>query len=436
MDPLLVGIIGVICLIVLLTLGVHIAVALGFVGLLGSSVLVGFHSAVWGGVNIFYYKVSSFAFVTIPLFVVMGYLGSGEHMSRNIFLTLDHWIGRIKGGIGIATVCSCALFGTICGSSLVTASVFSVICAPEMRRQGYDKNLAYGICASSGLIGMLIPPSVLAVVYGVLSGESVGKLLIAGIYPGILLTIFYSLTIYIIAKTKPKSIQVAARANVTWSEKLRGIINLWPVIVIALIIFGGIFGGVFNPTEAGAVAAFVILVLVASLQRRKSWKLILAAFRDTATTSAMIFLIFGGAAIFSQFLVLTGIATETAEAIIGLNLSKISLLCLISILYIILGCFLDSVSMLSITIPLFNPIIRNMGIDPIYYAVIVILSIEIGMITPPVGLCVYGSKAVAEPDVTLEDIFRGTFPFFWASLIALIIVIAYPPLCTFLPSLM
>jgi C4-dicarboxylate transporter DctM subunit len=436
MDPLLVGIIGIICLIVLLALGVHVAVALGFVGFLGSSVLVGIDSAVWGGVNIFYYKVSSYAFVTIPLFVVMGYLGSEGDLSKNIFSALNHWIGRIKGGIGIATVCSCALFGTICGSSLVTASVFSVICAPEMRRQGYEKNLAYGICASSGLIGMLIPPSVLAVVYGVLSGESVGKLLIAGIYPGILLTIFYSLTIYIIAKIKPQSIQVAAGANVTWREKLKGVANLWPVVVIALIIFGGIFGGVFNPTEAGAVAALVVLVLVISVQRRESWKLIPLAFRDTATTSAMIFLIFGGAAIFSQFLVLTGIATKTAEAILGLHLSKISLLFLISILYLILGCFLDSVSMLSITIPLFNPIIRSMGINPIYYAVIVILSIETGMITPPVGLCVYGSKAVAEPDVTLEDIFKGVLPFFVAALIALIIVIAYPPLCILLPSLM
>ncbi len=436
MDYFTVGVGGIAVLIVLLTLGVHIGVALGFVGFLGSWILVGLEPALWGSMNVFYSQVASYALITVPLFIAMGYLATAGNLSTNIFNSLNHWIGGIKGGVGIATVASCTLFGTICGSSIVTSSVFSIIAAPEMRRQGYDKSLAYGICASSGLIGMLIPPSILMVVYAILSQDSVGKLLIAGVTPGMVLALFYALTIYAMATLRPDLVKQQHGQAVSWRQKFQELKGLWPVAVVIVITFGGIFGGVFSPTEAGAITTFVVLVLVIAIEKTRSVTHIVTALKDTARTSAMIFLIFGGAAIFSQFLVLSGIATRTVELIIALNLSTIGFLCLVAVFYMILGCFLDSISMLSITIPLLHPILGRMGIDPIYYAVVVIVAIEIGMLTPPVGLCVYAAKAVAENDVTLEDIFRGSIPFFVVSMIALLIFILVPSLSTFLPRQM
>jgi C4-dicarboxylate transporter DctM subunit len=436
MDFVAIGVSGIAVLIVMLALGVHIGVALGFVGFVGSWILVGLKPALWGSMNVFYSQVASYALITVPLFIAMGYLATAGNLSTNIFNSLNHWIGGIKGGVGIATVASCTLFGTICGSSIVTSSVFSIIAAPEMRRQGYDKSLAYGICASSGLIGMLIPPSILMVVYAILSQDSVGKLLIAGVTPGLVLALFYALTIYAMATLRPDLVKQQHGQVVSWRQKFQELKGLWPVAVVIVITFGGIFGGVFSPTEAGAITTFVVLVLVIVIEKKRSVPHIVTALKDTARTSAMIFLIFGGAAIFSQFLVLSGIATRTVEMIIALNLSTIGFLCLVAVFYLVLGCFLDSISMLSITIPLLHPILGRMGIDPIYYAVVVIVAIEIGMLTPPVGLCVYAAKAVAEKDVTLEDIFRGSIPFFVVSMIALLIFILVPPLSTFLPRQM
>lgn len=436
MDSFTIGLIGITTLVAMLLLGVHIGVALGFIGLIGSIILVGLEPALWGAMNVFYSQVASYALITVPLFIAMGYLATAGNLSRNIFNSLNHWIGGLRGGVGIATVASCTLFGTICGSSIVTSSVFSIIAAPEMRKQGYDKSLAYGICASSGLIGMLIPPSILMVVYGILSGDSVGKLLIAGITPGLVLALFYSITIYFLARFRTDLVKDKVQETFSRRQKMQGLRDLWPVAVVIIITFGGIFGGVFSPTEAGAITTFIVLVLLILLEKKKSFPHIVSAFKETARTSAMIFLIFGGAAIFSQFLILSGIANRTVELIIALNLSTVGFLCMIAMVYLVLGCFLDSISMLTITIPLLHPVLGRMGIDPIYYAVVVIVAIEIGMITPPVGLCVYAAKAVAENDVTLEDIFRGSLPFFIVSMIALMIFILFPPLSTFLPARM
>ncbi len=436
MDFFTIGLLGIAALILLLMLGVHIGVALGFVGFLGTWALAGLKPALWGAMNVFYSQVASYALITVPLFIAMGYLATAGNLSTNIFKALNDWIGGIRGGVGIATVGSCTLFGTICGSSIVTSSVFSIIAAPEMRRQGYDKSLAYGICASSGLIGMLIPPSILMVVYGILSQDSVGKLLIAGVTPGLVLALLYAMTIYAIATIRPNLVTRSAKRQTPWREKILELRALWPVATVILITFGGIFGGVFSPTEAGAITCFLVLVLLLLLEKRKAIPHIVTAFKDTAKTSAMIFLIFGGAAIFSQFLVLSGVATRTVQWIIAMDLSVYGFLCMVAVFYMILGCFLDSISMLSITIPLLHPVLGPMGIDPIWYAVIVILAIEIGMLTPPVGLCVYAAKAVAERDVTLEDIFRGSIPFFFVSVAALVVFILFPPLSTFLPRQM
>ena len=425
LDPITVGYVGIAILIALLALGVHIGVALGLVGMVGTAFIVGFDASFYTSVGTFYHKIASFDLVTIPLFILMGYLASGGGVSKNVFESLNYWVGSFRGGLGISTVISCTAFGTVCGSSLVTASVFA------------SKQIAYGICASAGMIGMLIPPSILMVVYGVLAGESIGRLLIAGVVPGLLLMVVFSLAIIIISYVRPAQIKQAKIAeNVTWSRRIRSLTKIWQVMLVALVIFGGIFGGVFNPTEDAAVASVVLMILLLVTRFRDFWRLFREAFLETGATTAMIFLVMGGAAIFSHFLVLTGITNNLAEFIISLNLSKLTLVWVLVIFYGILGCFLDSISMLAITIPLFIPIITKMGIDPIWYAVIIVMAIESGLITPPVGLNVYGAYAVAEKDVKLEDIFMGIAPFFVMVWIAIAILIYLPRLSTFLPSLM
>lgn len=437
MDPLMSGLIGLAVLVVLLFLGVHIGVALGLVGIVGMSTMVGLDAAMSSAADTIYYKVASFDLITIPLFILMGYLASAGGISSNVFKALNLWVGRFKSGIGVSTVMSCTAFGAVTGSSLVTASVFSSICAPEMRKFGYDKKIAYGICASGGMIGMLIPPSILMVIYGVLAGESIGRLLIAGVTPGILLMLLFSLAIVVLGIWRPNLIKSnEAPRRYSWREKFLGLLNIWQVWFVALVIFGGIFGGIFNPTEAAAVAStFLFLILLCS-KFRQSWRLFVPAFKDTASTSAMIFLVMSGAAVFSHFLVLTGVTNSVAELVLGMELSNLALVCVLAIVYGILGCVLDSISMLCITIPIFGPIVEAAGLDPIWYAVVVVMAIESGLITPPVGLNVYGAYAVAEKDVSLEDIFMGVMPFFLTVWVSIALLIFFPVVSTWLPELM
>lgn len=437
LDPLLLGVIGVGSLVILLLLGVHIGVALGLVGILGISLMVGPEAAISSAVDTVYHKIAGFELITIPLFILMGYLASAGGISKNVFESLSHWVGRFKGGIGISTVFSCTAFGAVCGSSLVTSSVFSRICAPEMRNFGYDKKLAYGICASGGMMGMLIPPSILMVIYGVLAGESIGKLLIAGVTPGVFLMAVFGVTIVLIGYFKPHLIQQQEQAgDVTLKEKFMGLLRLWQLWFVAIVIFGGIFGGVFNPTEAAAVASIFLVLLLICTNFRNCFKLFVEAFAEAVATSSMIFLVMGGAAVFSHFLVLTGLTESIAEFVKGLNLAPLAMVALMALIYGALGCFLDSISMLCITIPIFNPIITVAGIDPIWYAVIVVMAIESGLITPPVGLNVYGAYAVAEPDVSLEDIFAGVLPFFIATWLVIVILLLVPKISTYLPVIM
>lgn len=437
MDMLTLGIVGLVGLAALLLMGLHIGIALAVVGILGKAAIVGLDVSLAMATTTVYHTFASFDLITIPLFILMGYLASAGGISSDVFKSVNDWVGRLKGGVGTSTIVSCTAFGAVCGSSLVTASVFARICAPEMRKLGYDKRVAYGICASGGMIGMLIPPSILMVIYGVLAGESIGKLLIAGVGPGVLLMVLFSGTVVLIAKFRPDLIRPHDGLEIPpLRQRLLDLLKIWQVWFVAFVIFGGIFGGIFNATEAAAVASAFMLVLLFLTKFRKAGPLFVEAFAETASTTAMIFLVMAGAAVFSHFLVLTGITQSVAEFLQGLGLPSLGLLVLIVIMYAVLGCFLDSISMLSITIPILNPVIQAVGFDPIWYAMIVIMAIEVGLLTPPVGLNVYGAYAVAERDVRLEEIFAGVMPFFVAVWLAIALMIFVPEISTFLPTLM
>lgn len=434
------GILGIIGLFVLLGFGVHIGVALTLVGMAGIAAILGPEPAMRMAPEAIYHKIASYELVTIPFFVLMGYLASAGGVSAKLFEALNAWVGRLKGGIGISTIVSCTAFGTVCGSSLVTSSVFAKLCAPAMRTFGYSKKTAYGICSSGGMIGMLIPPSILMVVYGIQSGESIGKLLIAGVTPGLLLMFLFSATVVVMALKFPSLINEKTDGNaLPLREKFKLLLSVWQIWIVAVVIFGGIFGGIFNPTEAAAVATAFLLILLC-ITNKFNWKklkpMLAESFRETATTTCMIFLVMGGASVFSQFLVLSGITEGIGVWVKSRDFSMGQLIWVFIFAYCILGCFLDSTSMVCITVPIFNPIVTSLGADPIWYAVVAVMAMEVGLLTPPVGLNVYGAYAVAEPDVRLEDIFAGGFPFFGAVWLSILILVAFPTLSTFLPELM
>ncbi len=449
MENFGISLIGVIALFVLLAIGVHIGFALIISGFVGLFLLrPDIHAIMNMVITAFYHKITMPVLITLPLFIIMGFLASGGGISQNIYRSLSLWVGRFKSGLGIATVLACTAFGTVCGSSLVTAAVFTKISAPEMRRYGYDKKLAYAICASAGSIGMLIPPSMLAVVYGILSGESIGKLLMAGVAPGLLLMVVFSAQIiFYYSRFKPEMLNVDGKGtvrNATFQEQIASLKHWWSVLVVAIIIFGGLYGGVFSPSEGSAVAAFVLLVIYLILgyvnrhiprESGLTMKGELASiFSETAVTSAMIFFVMGGATVFSNFITLTGITARVSQYLLGASIPHLGVVLIIMVIIMVLGCFLDSTSILCVTIPVFNPIIKSLGIDPIWYATCVIMATEIGLITPPFGLNVFATKGAAEQDVGLEDVFAGSMSFFAGMLFVLLLLLFVPIVATFLPS--
>ncbi len=431
MDPIYIGILGIVFLLVVIGLGIHIGIALGLTGFLGIMMITGFGPAARLAMESMYFTNASYALVTLPLFILMGYLGAGGGISKTLYDGLSKWTGRIKGSLGVATVLGCAGFGAVCGSSIVTAAVFAKVSAPEMVRHGYDKKIAYGICAAGGAIGMLIPPSILAVLYGILTGLSVGKLLLAGIGPGLLLTLLFSVQIVVYAHRHPNP-TAEAMAPVTWKERFATIPSFWPVIVTALIIFGGIFGGVFSPTEAAAFGTVVIFFLLITTRGNQAWGMLRVSLRDTASTSAMVFLTMAGACVFSRYLAITGISEKVVEVILALNLGNFMLMVLLAVVFLALGCLMDSISMMTVMIPIIHPVIMKLGIDPYYFALIFIVATQVGIITPPFGLAVFTVKGVAEAGVTLEEIFIGSMSFFYIMCVSLVIMILFPIIITFL----
>lgn len=442
MDLLPIGILGIVFLFILLLLGVHIGISLAVVAFIGSAVIFFLKngdivlSLTLGGsvlTSAFMATAINFVFIVLPLFILMGVLAAEGGMSYSAYRALLSWVGRLPGGLGIATIGGQTGFGTCTGSSFVTALVFARISTPEMISYGYQKRFAYGLVTAGGAIGMLIPPSVLMIVYGLLSDESIGKLLIAGVGPGIALALIFSLGIITLVKLNP-SLAPTVKTRYSWREKLASLKDLWPISVVAIVVIGGIMGGLFTASEAGATGAFIVFVvgLVTGKLKIRALPLILS---ETAQSTAMVFLIFISALSFSRFLSLSGIARAMMDAIGSLEVSAIYIIIGFLFLYFFLGMFLDAMSMLATTVPIIHPIIKSLGVDPIWFALLAIMAIECGFLTPPVGLTVYAVKGVAGDDITLEDLFKGSFPFFLMMIFNLILLIIFPSVVTWLPSL-
>jgi C4-dicarboxylate transporter DctM subunit len=434
MDPILVGIVGIIVLCILLFMGVHVGIALTIVGMCGIWAIVGFEQGASMAITTIYGQGTQDIMVIIPLFVFMGLLASEGGISTNIYRAMSYWVGSFRPALGIATVISCAAFGAICGSGTVTAAVFGKVAGPEMRRQGYDKKLAYAICASAGSLGLFIPPSLFMVFWAMLTDENPGKLLIGAIGPGILLAISFSLTIWIMGRLKPHWVG-SAPPPVSWRTRIISLGLFWPVVVVVAIMIVGLTSGVFSPVEASAVATIAVLIMTFFMMGEKRWKGIKSGLLEAATITSMLFLILCGAMVTSRFLAISSITPRLLDYIMTLHLSPVSFILAVVVIYLFLGIWLDGIPIVAMTLPVIYPAVKAMNIEPIWFAMVCTVACQMAGITPPLGNFVFAAKAVAEPDVSVEDVFSGSTPFLFSWTIVIIVLLLFPWTATFFSTL-
>jgi len=432
MDPVTVGILGCVLLVILLFLGMPIAFVMMFVGFSGIWALSSLDAAlpkvaetVWGVANNYPYTI-------IPLFILMGSFAGSGGITRELYNTFDKWARRLPGGLGIATIAACAAFGAVSGSSVAAAAMGNVA-LPEMRRFGYDPKLGCGVIAAGGTLSFLIPPSLGFVVYGMLTEQSIGKLLISGILPGLLMSGAFIACVIVLVGMNP-ALAPRSTEKVTFRDKLIALKGVWEVLLVFFIVMGGIYLGFINPTEAGAIGATALFIIVI-IKRKLTKQNLFSALLEMARISIMVLFLVAGATLFSYFLALSTIPTAVSTWIAGLGVSKYIILVIIVAIYFLLGCFLDSVSMMVLTLPVIFPVIVTIGFDPIWFGVLLVLMMEAGLITPPVGLNIYTIAGIAK-DVPMGSIFRGAMPFLLSIIATAIILTVFPQIATYLPNLM
>jgi tripartite ATP-independent transporter DctM subunit len=432
MSPTIIGLIGIAALFILIFSRMPVGFVMAIVGFIGFGTVVTFDASLNLIAKDIYSVFGSYNLTVIPLFVLMGQLAFHAGISKRLFDAAYKFIGHWPGGLAIATIGACAGFAAICGSTNATAATMAAVTLPEMKRYDYKPELATGVVAAGGSLGILIPPSVIFIVYGIQTEQSIGKLFISGIIPGLLLTGLFIFTILIWTTLRP---ELGPRGpHVSFAEKMRSLLGLIETLILFVLIMGGLFWGFFTPTEAGAIGAFGTLIL-AVIRRTLNWKGFITALFETTRTSCMILIIVAGATIFSHFLAVTRIPFDIAGWIAAFDLPRSVIMLIIILLYLIGGCIIDSLALIMLTIPIFFPVIVNLNYDPIWFGVIMVLVTQIGVITPPVGINVYVVSGVAR-DVPLHVIFRGVIPLLMALIIGTLLLIPFPQLALFLPRLM
>jgi len=432
-DPVTVGFLGTALVFVLLFLGMPIAFALMLVGLAGISVLASVEAALPVVARTVYEVSSYYPYTVIPLFIVMGGFAGSSGLTHQLYQTFDKWFRRMPGGLSVATIAACAGFAAVSGSSVATAATMGSVALPEMRRFRYSPRLATGSIAAGGTLGFLIPPSIGFIVYGMLTEQSIGKLLIAGVIPGVILASAYIAVVVGWVKLRPE-MAPASPGRVSWRERFAALSAIWETFAIFLLVMGGIYAGFFTPTEAGAVGA-TALFLVALIKRKLTRTNLVSSLYETVRITVMVLFLVAGANVFSYFLALSTIPMKVAGWASGLAVSRYLILVMIILVYLFLGCFLDAISMMVLTLPVVFPVILNLGFDPIWFGVIAVLMMEAGLITPPMGLNVFTVAGVA-PGVSVEEIFRGVAPFLISIFVIVVLVTLFPQLALFLPGMM
>lgn len=443
MTPTTIGVAGLFVLFALLGVRMPVGIAMLLVGVTGFGVLTGWAPALATLGSMPFEYSRSVDLAVIPLFVFMGNLCSASGASGDLYRLAYAWVGHWRGGLASATVVACSSFAAVSGSSLATAVTIGKVALPEMKRYGYDARLATGCVAAGGTLGILIPPSTGFIVYALLTEQSIGRLFLAGVVPGLLLSALFIVAIVVITWVRPAYGPPGARAG--WGTRIRALYEASGILAIALISIGGIYAGIFTTTEAASVGAFLALVFTAWRCFRRSTGPMQAikqlttttrgALLDTTRVTAMVFLILIGAQVFSPFIALTQIPSDLAGLLQGLNLPPIAVMAVLLLVFVILGMFMEGFSMMVLTLPIVFPIVTQLGFDPIWFGVIMVVVLEMGLITPPVGMNVYVVKGVAG-DVPIRQIFVGILPFLAAMIICVALLLAFPMIALWLPATM
>jgi len=427
-----IGIIGVIFLIILLFSGMPVGFGMALAGFFGFSYVMGINAGLSLLPRDVFDVFSSYGLTVLPLFVLMGQISFVSGISRRLFDSANILMGSRRGGLAIATVAACAGFSAISGSTSATAATMTSVALPEMKRYKYDMSLATGTLAAAGSLGILIPPSAIFIVYGILTEQSIGQLFAAGILPGILLSGLFVLAIYVQVLKNPSLAPAGAKTN--FRQKFRSLAGVTETLAIFFMVMGGIFFGIFTPTEAGAAGAF-LTIMIAVARRQLTWKGLFASLIDTTRISCMVLVIVAGAVIFGHFMAVTRVPYDLANWVAGLPIPRHAVMSLIILVYLLGGCFMDALGMVILTIPIFFPVAQTLGFDPIWFGVVIVLITEMGVITPPVGINVYVVYGIAE-DVPLGTIFKGVLPMLAALIICTLVILFIPQIALFLPSLM
>jgi C4-dicarboxylate transporter DctM subunit len=432
MSPDAVAVIGFVVLFALMLLRVPVGMAMGLVGVSGFAYLVGGGPALKLVGQTSMRTVTDYTFGVIPMFLLMGAFVTTSGMSRELFGAANTFVGHLRGGLGIATIVACARFAAISGSSVATAATFSTVAYPEMRRYDYPQSFATGVIAAGGTLGAMFPPSTVLAVYGIITEQDIGRLFIAGILPGLLAVSMYILTVAVIGRLRPGFLPAGVRAG--GPERIKAIRGVWAPVLLFVFVIGGLYGGLFTPTEAGGMGAggaFLIGVLRGRLSRADIRHSLLQATR----TAAAVFTVLIGALLFGYFLTITQTPQKVTEFLTGLGVGRYGVLALIMLMYLVLGCLMDAMAMIILTVPIIFPVIKSLGFDPIWFGVIIVMTVELGLIHPPVGMNVFVIKSVVK-DVKFSTIFVGVLPFIVTDLIRLVILIAFPIIALYLPTRM
>ncbi len=436
MNPTMVGIIGIVLMLAIFMTRMPVAYVMALVGFIGFSLLI----SLQGGLTLLsrniYESFSSYGLTTIPLFILMGQFAFNSGISRRLYDTAYKFMGSTHGGLAMATVAACTAFGAVCGSSPATAATMATVGLPEMKRYHYADELSTGCVAAGGGLGMIMPPSVVMIVYGVLTEQSIGALFVAGVIPAILMTILFITAITIWCRMAPE--QGPCGESFTIRQKIRSLTGMIDTLLVFLLVMGGMFQGLFTPNEAAGVGAFGVLA-VALLRRQMTWKGFVKSLNETLRTSCMVMFLIASAVVFGKFLAVTRIPFNLASWIGGFDLPPFLILTAIIAVYFIGGCVMDALALVMLTIPVFYPVVINLGYDPIWFGVIIVLVTQMGVITPPVGInvyVVYGVAKSAVGGIPLEKIFRGIIPFLIAVIAGIALMILFPQIILYLPNLM
>jgi len=432
MSNELVSVIGFVSLFVLMLLRVPVGMAMGLVGITGFGYLTGLTPALKLISQTTMRTVTDYSFGVIPMFLLMGAFVSISGLSRELFKAADAFVGHLKGGLGIATIAACGGFAAISGSSVATAATFSAVAYPEMRRFGYPKSFAAGVIAVGGTLGAMLPPSTVLAVYGIITQQDIGKLFMAGIVPGLLAIVMHMITIGIIGAAIPGFLPTGIRSS--WKERMVALRDVWSPLLLFVFVIGGLYGGFFIPTEAGAVGA-VGAFIIGVARGRLSRDGILSSLLQATRTAAAVFTVLIGALCFGYFLTITQTPQNVTEFLTGLGIGRYGVLVLILLLYLVLGCLMDALAMVILTVPIVFPVITALGFDPIWFGVVIVVTVELGLIHPPVGMNVFVIKSVIK-DVNMSEIFLGVLPFVVTDIIRLALLIVFPLLATWLPTRM